>query len=212
MAELRTAQLHHLRVGDDVAQWQAAGFTASDHAIRIGNTAIVFDPQAKPGIQAACISGIHDSVAGLAIDPDPHPLPEPCEHPNGITRIDHLVVLTSAVGSTSQALRSNGLDRRRTRRFELNGQTRRQDFFWLGDVIVEVAGPDSDQPEGKASYWGLALEADDFEATLAFLGSRARAPRPAVQQGRLIAGIETGELGITTELAVMSRHASSPTD
>lgn len=212
MANSGVAQLHHLRIGDPVSRWEAAGFSVSGSVIRLGNTAVVCDPSAGPGIQAISIAGWEGSVAELAVDTDPHPLPEPLDHPNGITRIDHLVVLTTSVEATAQALMAGGLERRRTHSFVVEGQVRRQDFFWLGDVILEVAGPDGPGHHGAASYWGLALESDDLPATVAFLGSQADQPRPAVQKGRLIAGLDTDGLGISTKLAVMSRHRSAESD
>jgi hypothetical protein len=206
MADPTGSPLRLLRVGDPISHWQAAGFATTGDLIRIGNTTIVCDPTAGSGIQAVAIGGLTQPVDGLPIDPNEVVCAPELPHPNHITRIDHLVMLSPAVERTSQALMLAGLERRRIRTFDVNGEARRQDFFWLGDVILELAGPAEPQGDGSAMLWGLALESDTFEASVDAFGAHISTPKPAVQPGRQIATIKTRELGISVPLVVMSSH------
>ena len=99
-----------------------------------------------------------------------------------------------------------GLELRRTR--ELGGGAT-QSFLWAGDVILEVVSPPPPGPRptpGAAWVWGLSLVAPDLDATAGYLGPWLSTPRPAVQAGRRIATLRTGELGISGPIAVMSPH------
>jgi hypothetical protein len=84
----------------------------------------------------------------------------------------------------------------------------RQTFLWAGDVIVELVAPDDGEPrtDEPTSIFGLALVAADLDVTAASLGDLLGTPRPAVQQGRRIAGLRGREVGISVPIAVMSPH------
>ncbi|MGB0501850.1 MAG: glyoxalase, partial [Acidimicrobiales bacterium] len=99
-----------------------------------------------------------------------------------------------------------GLQRRRTRRFQVGVETRRQDFFWLGDVILELVGVDGAEGTGDATFWGLALECDDLDLAARRLGEALGTVKDAVQPGRRIATVRTKELGISVPIALMSPH------
>jgi hypothetical protein len=57
--------------------------------------------------------------------------------------------------------------------------------------------------------FGLALVADDLDATAAQLGELLSTPKPAVQPGRRIAGLRGAQVGISVPVAVMSPHVRS---
>jgi hypothetical protein len=71
----------------------------------------------------------------------------------------------------------------------------------MGGLIVEVVER-AGLPEGPASFWGLVINVEDLEATVARLGADIiGAPRPAVQPGRSIAtGQEYAGLGLPVAL------------
>jgi hypothetical protein len=79
-----------------------------------------------------------------------------------------------------------------------------QYFFRSAKVIVELLC----RPEavGPWSIWGLALTSPDLDRTVEYLEAAISPPRPAVQSGRRIATIRTSNLGISTQLAVMTPH------
>lgn len=208
-------------VGDSPTAWAQAGFSMEGSATRIGSTTIVCDPAAGEGITQVTIRGLDGPLDGLAITSDTPPAVPNQTHANGVSGFDHLVAMSPDIERTSGALRSAGLDRRRTRVFTVGKERRRQDFFWLGDVVLELVGvapsetetaetvPD-DSTRGRdvspASFWGLALECADLDTAAAELGDRLGRIKDAVQPGRRIATLRTRELGIGVPIALMSPH------
>lgn len=148
-------------------------------------------------------AGDLDGIPRTAAGPPPA---APCAHPNGITRVDHIVVMTPDLDRTMAALATAGLGLRRVRETSLGGSPHRQAFYWAGASILEVVGPAEATGDGPARLWGLALEATDLVATATWLGDRCGPIRDAVQPGRRIATIRTRELGISTPLSILSPH------
>jgi hypothetical protein len=69
---------------------------------------------------------------------------------------------------------------------------------------IERAGGDH-----PAFFWGLALLAPDFDATIAWLGpERVSEPRPAVQPGRRIATVRRAA-GLALPVALISAAAKA---
>ncbi len=129
-------------------------------------------------------------------------------HPNGIVQIDHVVVSTGDCERTIAEFERAGLEVRGGRSTESYGNPMLQTFLWAGDVIIELIGPDHDQPstETPAALFGLALTAADLDATAAHLGELLGTPKDAVQPGRRIAGLRGATVGISLPIAVMSPH------
>lgn len=199
-------QLTTVVVGDEPDGWATAGFTVYDDRVRIGSTTIVCDPSVGQGIAVVGIDGLTDTVDGLPIGLVDAPVTPATEHRNRVTGFDHLVAMSPSIDRTADALIHTGLQRRRTRRFEMGGETRRQDFFWLGDVILELVGIDGAEGTGDAAFWGLALECDDLDLAASRLGQALGAVKDAVQLGRRIATVRTKEIGISVPIALMSPH------
>ena len=202
----RPHQLRSILVGDDPAAWEAAGFAVSDGALTIGSTLVVLDPELPAGIRRADIDGIGEAIDGLPIGPIDAPTDAPRQHRNRVRGFDHLVVMSPSIQRTSDALAGAGLELRRTRTFPAGGDTRRQDFFWLGDVILELVGIEGAEGDGPASMWGLALECDDLDAAVVELGDGIGDVKDAVQAGRRIGTIRTRDLGVSVPIALMSPH------
>lgn len=207
-------QLLTLTLGDDPSAWADAGFSVDGNTVALGSTALVLTGEgggflgwafdAADGAPAAR----PDGVAGLGGCATVRP-GQQRPHPNGISRIDHVVVMAHDLGVAVDAFTSDGFECRREHGTEVMGRPARQAFFWAGDVILEVVGPATtpEPSDGPAmSIFGLALVADDLAATAAFLGDRMGTPRPAVQQGREIATLRSGPLGMSLPVAVMSPH------
>jgi catechol 2,3-dioxygenase-like lactoylglutathione lyase family enzyme len=217
-------QLLSITVADDPATWSSLGFTVTDGAVRIGSTAIVlagrsatFDDgrpavngfldwvlTADDGDLPASIDGLPTgAVIGAGVPPAGP------EHPNRIVAIDHVVVSTPDLERTVGVLEDLGLECRRRREGAAYGSHRmRQAFFWLGDVILEVVGPETPEPDrrsGPAAFFGLALTSADLDATAAHLGERMKPPVDAVQAGRRISTISS-KAGAAVPIAVMSPH------
>ena len=144
-----------------------------------------------------------DSIDGLPTsrsDEPPQPTPD---HPNGVTELDHLVVMTPDITRTTAAIEAAGLQLRRTRDTDQYGPPFRQTFFKLGDVVLEVIGPVEPRDDRPARFYGLAFTVADLDATAAFLGARLRPAKDAVQPGRRIATLDR-DAGSTVPIAFMS--------
>lgn len=203
--------LVEVAVGDDPAGWSDIGFAVGDDGTcPVGSVAIRLVGTTGGrgrGIVGWSLSGlaVGGEVDGLptatATRPQsPGGAPRAGVHPNGVTRIDHLVVITPDLDRTTGALESLGIGLRRTREA---GRGRRQRFFRLGEVVLEVVGPVRPVGEGPATFWGLAFTVADLDATVALLGDRIGPPRAAVQQGRRIASLPTGD-AVSVPVAFMS--------
>lgn len=202
----RPHQLKAILVGDEPEAWEAAGFAVADGAVVVGSTTIVLDPSLAAGIERVDIDELDGDVDGLPIGAIRAPDSAPQDHRNRVRGFDHLVAMSPAIQRTSDALATAGLDLRRTRTFAAGDDTRRQDFFWLGDVILELVGVDGATGSGPATFWGLALECDDLDAAGRALGDHLGASKDAVQAGRRIATIRTREIGVSVPIALMSPH------
>jgi catechol 2,3-dioxygenase-like lactoylglutathione lyase family enzyme len=216
--------LRSLTIADDPATWESLGFTVDGRAVRIGSTALVLAGRdatfsdgspavngfldwiltADDGDLPASIDGIMTGTVVAADAPPAAPV-----HPNGIIAIDHVVVSTPDVDRTADVLEDLGIECRRRRDGAAYGQQRmRQAFFWLGDVILEVVGPetpddDVERRSRPASFFGLALTAANLDETAAFFGERMKPPVDAVQPGRQITTISS-KAGAAVPIAVMS--------
>ena len=178
----------------------------------IGSIAIRFvdqPAQSGPGVIGWELTDIDDgSIDGLlsiATTADPV---APASHPNGVSRMDHVVIVTPDLDRTTAALRGFGFSPRRTRDVPGSEPAKRQTFFWAGETILEVVGPVDATGNSPATVWGLALTTDDMDAAVETLGQSLSAPKPAVQAGRQIATIDTKALGIGPALALMTPHIS----
>ena len=162
-------ELRTLRLPSPPEAWERLGFTVRDGAVALGGVSVVLTDD-----------------WGMGFDGEPA---EEVEHPNGVSGIDHVVLLTDDFDATVERLKAEGLDFRRVREA---GEGRRQAFFVLGPCLLEVAGP----VEGGERLWGVKLVGNDLER----FGGRVK---DAVQPGRRITTIPP-EAGLEIPIAVMS--------
>ena len=210
-----------VQVADAPEAWAAAGFVVDHDVVRLGTVALRLTgaDQGVRGITGWTVAGL--TVADGAIDGLPTtatasdgPAPAattPASHPNGATGIDHLVVLTPDLDRTIAAVEATGLLCRRIRETEQRGTPMRQAFFRLGPTILEVVSgdvgvgvPASDAP---ATWFGLAIDVDDLDATATHLGDGLGRIKVAVQDGRRIATLRHQGFGMSVAVAAMDRHA-----
>jgi len=206
-------QLNALIVDDPIEAWNAAGFTGDD-VVQIGSTTIVTTAASekqgqghRKGIVGASIEGIGE-LDGLSLGewrPSHAPQAGP-EHPNGVVAIDHVVVMSPDCDRTTASFEDHGLEARRVRKIELPDGDRRQTFFWMGDVICELVGPDqADGSERSAQWWGLALTVRDLDITASLLGDLVTPVKPAVQPGRQVCTLRR-DAGLGVPLLFISEH------
>ena len=190
--------LHDIVVAAEASAWRDAGFRVADDlaVAQVGAVSIeLAGTAAGKRIVRCALSGIDSpDFDGLPIGRSDTPAaaePAP-QHPNGVTRIDHLVAFTPDLDRTVAAGQALGLDLRRIRDEPAPAGSPRQAFFRLGDLILEVtqAPPDSPlKPDSSARFYGLAFLVEDIDATAASLGPLCGDPRDAVQPGRRIATV-----------------------
>ena len=210
--------VEELQVADTAEAWERAGFAVAGDVCRVGGLRIrLLGPEAGRGIVGWTLAGLPSGVRIREVDgiatvvaPRETDPPAPATHPNGVTRLDHVVLMTPDLPRTVSALGGIGLEPRRERDGELGGVAMRQVFYRLEDVILEVVGPpepvdgpDADRP---ARLWGLTHVVDDLDVAVGLLGDLAGTPKDAVQPGRRITTLRTRELGMSVRTALITPH------
>ncbi|ADB49216.1 VOC family protein [Conexibacter woesei] len=208
-------EIDELTIADEPASWAALGFAVEGETCRIGRVALRLAGRAAGrGIvrwtlrdaTTTELDGLPTALAGATTAPLAERAPV---HPNGVTRIDHVVAVSPALDRTVTALEAAGLDLRRVREEPTPAGAPRQAFFRLGAEILEAVQEPADVveraggAERPASFWGLALCCEDIDATVARLGEHVSEVRDAVQPGRRIASLRRSA-GLGLPVALMT--------
>lgn len=201
-----SATIAEIAIADPPEAWAALGFLVEEGEMRLGGVRVrLAGHEAGRGMLGWSLRGVASTkLDGLVTELSDRPPVEPARHPNGATRIDHVVAFSSDLDRTVAALQAAGLDLRRIRDEPTPAGAPRQAFFRLGEEILEVIQePEPDDPTRPARLWGLALVAEDIEAAAAYLGDRAAPLRDAVQEGRRILPLRRSA-GLGVPVALMS--------
>jgi hypothetical protein len=206
--------IDEILVADPPAAWESAGFTVDpDGSCRVGTVRIrLVGREAGTGIVGWSLRADVDVDAdldGVPTTRSDRSKPEPATHPNGVTSIDHVVLLSPDLERTKVALKTIGLEPRRERDGELGGAAIRQVFYRFGDVIVEVIGSPENAGDGPSGLWGITFVSDDVDASAASFGDNTSPVKDAVQPGRRITTLRHRELGMSVRTALISPHRSS---
>jgi catechol 2,3-dioxygenase-like lactoylglutathione lyase family enzyme len=204
--------IDELLIADPPAAWRAAGFRVEGDLCVVGSVRLrLVGPGPVRGIVGWSVRGLPaldlDGLPTTASDESSPPIgAEP--HPNGVTAIDHVVVLTPDIDRTTATVRDAGFDLRRERQGPTPGGSTRQSFFRMGEVILEVVEAPAgtriaDDPQGPARLWGISFVVADLEHTASTLADLLGEPRAAVQPGRRIATLRK-EAGLGPAIAFMS--------
>ncbi len=139
-----------LTVADDADAGRAGGFTVDGGGTcRIGAVSIALVGRAQDrGIRSWALTARPettdlDGVATTAATPAEDAVPPGGVHENGAVLIEHVVMTTPDPERTIAALDAAGLVHRRTRLADGYAEPMRQDFFRVGEVILELIGPRS---------------------------------------------------------------------
>src|SRR5688500_18151992 len=124
-------------------------------------------------------------------------------HANGVTEIDHVVMLTPHLDRTIGELEEQGIELRRIREGETGMGTYRQAFFRVGRPILEVV--EADEP---VRFWGITFTVADIDAAAALLGEKRGGVKDAVQPARRIATVRK-EAGLGLPVALISPQPPS---
>lgn len=205
-----------LTVGDDPAAWRTAGFDVDDSGrCRVGCVDITLaGPDGGRRIRSWSFAGLAldgDDLDGLPTtgspppdDPDRGADAAPT-HPNGVTAIDHVVVLTPDRDRTLAAFAAAGLEPRRTRETDTYGAPMVQTFFRAGEVVLELIGSPEPLGDGPCGFFGVAYTCANLDRTVDALGDHLGRVKDAVQPGRRITTLRHKDLGLSVATAFMSR-------
>jgi hypothetical protein len=183
--------LQAVRIADPPERWAALGFAVFDGRIDVGGVAL------ELGVPGRGIVGWQ-----LRAPDGAAPQAAPA-HPNGVTAIDHIVMLTGDFDATAARLEREGMPFRRVREVPVtDGEGFRQGFRRLGPAILEVVET-VNEPRSPERFWGITFVASDLDELGRFLGDRLGRPRAAVQPGRRIAALRSAA-GIGCAVAFMT--------
>ncbi len=191
-------RIAELRLAADPRAWERAGFAVNGAGLIVGSVPIrlgAVTGWTLAGIAAADLDGLPTELTE-AVAP-----PAGGGHPLGVSRIDHIVVITPALERTVAAFERAGVRCRRRRDDGGPGGDLRQAFFRLGEVIVEAV--EAGGGDGPARLWGVTFAVADLDAAVARLGPGCAPIRDAVQPGRRIAPLRR-EAGLGLPVALIS--------
>jgi hypothetical protein len=177
-------ELAALDLGGSTDAWDALGFAVAGERIAVEGVVLRFDQAREPGLWAWALRGVPagGELDGIPCAAPPPPAP-PGRHPNGVERIDHVVVATPRLERTLAALEDAGLEVRRVR--DADPPTLRLAFLPAGHALIEVVG-DAAGVDGPARLWGVTFVVADVDALAATHPASFGRPRAAVQPGRRI--------------------------
>ncbi|MDG4665794.1 glyoxalase [Mycobacterium sp. 236(2023)] len=201
--------LDELVVADPADSWRQAGFTVdNDAACRVGDVRIrLVGRDRGTGIVGWALGGLPQELRDLDGVPTSRTEAAPAAaaiHPNGVTEIDHVVLMSPDLARTVNALAAIGIEPRRQRDAELGGRPIRQIFFRFGAAIVEVVGSPDAAGDGPSTLWGVTFTAADIDVSAAFFGDRTTPVKAAVQPGRRITTLRHRDLGMSVATALIS--------
>ncbi|MBA3281635.1 MAG: hypothetical protein H0U29_05345, partial [Acidimicrobiia bacterium] len=208
-------RIAEITVAGEPAEWRRAGFHVDGDLMPArGATLRLAGATSGRRITGWTLRGrVAAELDGLptSVTTDPAQAPSPPVHPNGVLGVDHVVAFSPDLDRTVAALEAAGLDLRRVREGPTPAGAMRQAFFRLGDTIVEAVSGDAGTGLGAdvapATWFGLALDVTDLDATGALLGDGLGAVKEAVQEGRRIATLRHRMFAMSVAVAAMDDHA-----
>ncbi|MEW2478580.1 glyoxalase [Mycobacterium sp. NPDC049093] len=210
-----TVTVDELEVADSPGAWTQAGFSVdpggdAGPVCRVGGVRIrLVGRDRGTGIVGWSLRGLpadgtFEDVDGIPTARSITATAQAGSHTNGVTAIDHIVLLTADLGRTIASMAAIGEKPRRERDTELGGRRMRQVFFRFGEVIIEVVGSPETASDGPSTLWGITYTVADIDATAAFFGDRTGPVKDAVQPGRRITTLRHRDLGMSVHTAVIS--------
>ncbi|MGA9376825.1 MAG: glyoxalase [Mycobacterium sp.] len=201
-----TVTVDEILVADPSDAWTAAGFSVCGGLCRVGSVGIrLVGRDRGAGAIGWSLRGVDvddlDGIPTAASDTAPK---KPAEHANGVTGIDHIVLLSPDLDRTVAALGAVGVPPRRERLGELGGRPIRQVFFRFGAVIIEAVGAPNTANAGTSTLWGITYNVADIDETAAYFGGRTTRVKDAVQPGRRITTVHHQEFGMSVRTAMIS--------
>ena len=204
----KSPQLSELWLPGALSVWESLGFDLRGNGFVIGEVACsVGEPAASWSFR-----GVHGEAATVGAIETRRSAASPASpavaaHPNGATKIDHVVVVSGAPARTTEQLESLGLVGKGLRTLGSGVASQSQSFFWTGDVLIELVGPTTvaGQDRDDAFIWGITFVVPDFDRLNDVAGELLSQPKQAVQEGRRIITV-TGDNPPGLKIAFMTPH------
>lgn len=202
MTLARKPELIELLIADEPDAWRAIGFN-----VDAGGNLDLGGVRLRCGIAGSGVAGWAFDSADFSGEIDGLPTPVPTirlpppfhTHDNGATGVDQVVVFTGDFDRTAAAFAQAGIPLKRIAETG-HGRT---GFARVGPTILElVQRPAAEGSEAR--FWGIAIVVISLESLAERLGQMLGPIRPAVQEGRKIAILDTAAAGIKTPIAFMS--------
>lgn len=204
-----TLRIATLEVADPPSAWAEAGFTVStDGLCAVGDVAIeLVGRDSGFGIVGWSLDGLPpgagEDVDGIATTRSDAATP-PAVHRNGVTVIDHVVLMSPDLDRTVRVLGDLGVQPRRERDAHVGERPIRQIFYRFGETIVEVVGSPEVSSPGPSTLWGITYLVADIDESARFFGDRTSPIKAAVQPGRRITTLRHRDLGMSVRTALIS--------
>ena len=189
------AELH---VGDDSTAWERLGFCINEKRSLIGRTEVVFSDGPK-GIHSWVLRNSMPSQFGpIPTTFTENPVPNPSiAHPNGSIGFHHVVLMVPEFDIGKTALSNAGVQVEQGRPFGSTEKAMLRSAPKMGDIELELIGPESEDRSRIWELWGLVIAVSDIDATSELLGDLLGQVKPAVQKHRRIATLKKeAELGV----------------
>ena len=189
------AELH---VGDDPSAWERLGFCINENRSLIGRTEVVFSDGPK-GIHSWVLRNSMPSQFGpIPTTFTENPVPNPSiAHPNGSIGFHHVVLMVPEFDIGKTALSNAGVHVEQGRPFGSTEKAMLRSAPKMGDIELELIGPESEDRSRHWQLWGLVVAVSDIDATSELLGDLLGQVKPAVQPHRRIATLKKeAELGV----------------
>ena len=206
-----TVTVDELVVADPADAWTAAGFSVDPDAVcRVGGVRIrLVGGGNQTGVVGWSLRGLPsdvmiDDIDGIPTTRSSSAASTPAVHANGVTAIDHVVLMSSDLHRTIESLAAVGVQPRREREGEVGGRAIRQIFFRFGEVIIEAVGSPGATSEDPSTLWGITYVVADIDATASFFGDNTSPVKDAVQPGRRITTLRHRGLGMSVRSAMIA--------
>ncbi|MEH3140288.1 MAG: glyoxalase [Mycobacterium kyogaense] len=205
-----TLRIATLEVADPRSAWVEAGFTVdAGDVCRIGDVGVELVGRARgSGIVGWSLGGLPadlgEDVDGIATTRSGASAPVPGVHRNGVTAIDHVVLMSPDLDRTVETLGRLGEQPRRERDAHVGERPIRQIFYRFGETIVEVVGSPGASDPGPSTLWGITYVVVDIDESARFFGDRTSPIKAAVQLGRRITTLRHRDLGMSVRTALIS--------
>ena len=182
------AELH---VGDEPGIWEGLGFGVEGNRCRIGTVDIIFIGD-EPGIHGWVLrDSLSTDFGPLPTRSVDTPIPERAEpHPNRSIGFDHVVLSVPFFEEGMTAVAATGVSIPKPRPFGAPEKRMLRTAPEMGDLELELIGPESRDSTRPWDLWGLVVTVNDIDATVDLLGELLRPAKGAVQAGRRIATVD----------------------